>query len=179
MRKLVIVLMLAGIATGQAQVIQLDETRVNSKGVLVSSVGGGLNYHVVENYSNRFVKNPIAFMKENFDIKPFIKQMDGERNDSFRVEFRSQKGAFVAYFNRQGTLLSTTQRFKNIPLSSAISQQLVNEHKGWAMTKNLYMASGKGDLLDRELFKITLKNGNDMKRVKIIPNRSLQDLVSN
>ena len=177
MKNLLILFLLAGIATGHAQVIQLDEAKVTNTAKILSD--GDSRYIVLEDYNSQFMKNPIGFMKENFDIHLFIEDMEDQGYDFYVVEFRNRKGYLVANFDDRGELLSTSQRFKNIPLPHAISRELVSDYKGWSMTKNLYVASGKGDALDKEQYKITLKNGKSSQTVKIIPDRPSRGLASN
>ena len=178
MRKLVILFLLVGMTTGQSQIIQLDEARVNASSVKLNA-DGELKFSVVESYSNEFVKNPIAFMKKNFDIKLVMEEMKDKNYDTYEVEFRSQKGHLTANFDREGTLLGTVQAFRDIAVPINVARELVRNHKGWTMTKNQYLASGKGDLIDKELFRITLRNGEDTRRIKIIPDRSSRGLASN
>lgn len=178
MRKLVILFLLVGMTTGQAQIIQLEEARVNATNVMVKA-DGEFKFMVVESYTNEFIKNPIAFMKKNFDIHLVIKEMENQNFDSYVVEFKNRKGHLIANFDKEGKLLSTSQEFKNIALPLAVCRNLVTNHKGWSMTKNQYLASGAGDVLDKELYKITMKNGNQTRRVKIVPDRSPRGLASN
>lgn len=178
MKNLIILFLLAGIVTGQAQVIHLDEARVTNAAKIITN-GSNSKYVVLEDYSGQFMKNPIGFMKENFDIHLFIEQMKGENYESYVVEFRNKKGYLVANFDDQGNLVSTAQRFKNIPLPLSVARELVTDYKGWEMTKNLYIASGNGDALDKELYKVTMKNGKSSQNVKIIPDRPSRGLASN
>jgi len=170
--------LLAGIVTGHAQVIQLDEARVTNATKIITN-GNDTKYLVLEEYSGQFMKNPIAFVKENFDINSFIEEMKGEDDESYRVEFLNRKGLLVANFDTKGNLLGTTQKFKNISIPLSVARKLVVDHQGWEMTKNSYTASGKGDALDKELYRVTLKNGNSTRRVKIIPDRPSRGLASN
>lgn len=179
MKKLVYLLLLAGIATGQAQVIQLDEARVDARAVKITSNGEDLKYAVVEDYKGQFHQNPIAFMREKFDIHSLIEHKKGRHYDSYVVEFRNRKGYLEANFDEEGTLLGTSQKFKNIPLPIGIARELVTKHKGWTMKRNSYQASGKGDALDKEIYRITMRNGNKTRNVKFIPERSPAGLVSN
>jgi len=178
MRKLVILFLLVGFTTGQAQIIQLEEARVSAKNVKVKT-DAEIKFSVVENHANEFIKNPIAFMKKNFDIRLVIEEMKNPNYDSYVVEFRNSKGHLTANFDKEGALLSTVQTFKDIPVPLDVARELVKNHKGWKMTKNQYQASGKGELLDKEIYRITLKNGKETRRVKIIPVRSSRGLVSN
>lgn len=177
MKNLIIMFLLAGIVTGHAQVIQLDEARVTNATKIVAD--GELSYIVLEDYSGQFMKNPIKFMKENFDIHEFIGQSLDEPYDLYRVEFRNRKGFLIANFDDKGKLLSTSQRFKDIALPYSISKELVADYKGWKMTRNLYLASGKEDALDKEVYRITMQNGKSKKNVKIIPDRPTRGLASN
>ena len=179
MKKLVYLFLLAGIVTGQAQIIQLDEARVNARAVKIIANGEDLKYVVLEDYSGQFLKNPIAFMKENFDIHPLIKQLKEKNYVSYLVEFRNSRGYLEAHFDRKGKLISTAQKFRDIPLPLSVSRELVTNHKGWTMKKSLYLASGKGDAVDKELYRITLKNGNSTQNVKIIPASPSRGLASN
>ena len=45
------------------------------------------------------------------------------------------------------------------------------------MVKNTYTASGKSDQIDKELYRIKLKNGNKSQIVKIVPDRMGSDVV--
>lgn len=179
MKILFISILLAGIATGHAQVIQLDEARVKTDAAKVITNGGDSKILIPENYHGEFQKNPIAFIKENFDIHLHMDQLKDLQNESYKVEFKSKKGFLVADFDAKGKLLGTAQRFKNIPLPLTVTRKLATDYKGWGMTKNLYIATGKGDALDKELYRITMKNGKSSKNVKIIPDRPARGLASN
>lgn len=177
MKKFIILFLLAGIATGHAQIIHLEEARVTTTPKIISL--GDSRYVILEDYSGQFMKNPIGFMKENFNIHLYIEDMKGEDYDSYRVEFRNRKGSLVANFDDKGTLVSTSQRFKDIPLPLVIRKQLLANYGGWAMTKNLYIASGRGDEINKELYKVTMKNGKNLQRVKIVPDKQSRGLASN
>lgn len=173
MRKLLILFLLAGISAGQAQVIQLDEARIT---VQINPMEAASNdveskLAVMEDFNGQFHSNPLLFIKKNFKVAPYILELQngGEEYDSYLVEFRSEKGKLQARYSEEGELLSTTQRFKNIVVPRAIAHQLYRDHKGWAMVKNTYTASGQGDNLDKELYRIKMKNGKKSQIVKIRP----------
>ncbi|CAN5237957.1 hypothetical protein BH23BAC2_BH23BAC2_21700 [soil metagenome] len=182
MRKLLILFLLAGISAGQAQVIQLDEARVTFKPapVKITSHGGNLDLAIMEEYNGQFHSNPLLFIKKNFDVKPYVLQLKkgDEKFDSFLVEFRSNKGKLEARYSETGELLSTMQRFRDVPVPIAIAQQLYRDHKGWAMVNNTYVASGQGDKVEKELYRIKLKNGTSAQIVKIRPAKSTEGRIA-
>jgi hypothetical protein len=170
MKTLIVLLLLVGfISTSQAQQItELEETKVKfaPKAVKISSNLDNYNFVVEESFAGEFIKNPIEFMKENFDIKAFITSID---NDEFLVTFKSSKGYLEANYDKDGTLVKTSQRFKDIVLPLNVRRELYKNHKGWTMLQNKYMASGKGERIDREVYKIKLVNGNKKQNIKINP----------
>src|SRR5680860_1232900 len=80
--------------------------------------------------------------------------------------------------NYDGELTKTAQKFKNIPLPFNLRRELYTSYKGWNMVKNTYTASGKSDQIDKELYRIKLKNGNRSQIVKIVPERMGSDIVA-
>jgi hypothetical protein len=170
MKTLIVLLLLVGfISTSQAQQItELEETKVKfaPKAVKISSNLDNYNFVVEESFAGEFIKNPIEFMKENFDIKAFITSID---NDEFLVTFKSSKGYLEANYDKDGTLVKTSQRFNDIVLPLKVRRALYKNNKGWTMVQNKYMASGKGERIDREVYKIKLVNGNKKQNIKINP----------
>ena len=150
----------------QAQIIQLEETRVSYSPVSLYN-GNQYSVTVLEDYVGEFEKDPLAFMKNNFDIEEFISQVQNEDYEYFLVSFRSRKGELEAKFDKVGDLLNTNLKFTNILLPREINHQLYRDHKGWAMVKNVHIArTSKGDV-KKDLYRITLKKGNQKKNLKI------------
>ncbi len=178
MKTLIVLLLLVGfISTSQAQEItELEEAKVSfaHNAVKVSSNLDEYTVTVKENFTGEFIKNPIAFMKENFDINDFIAAIDNDKYEEYLVTFKSSKGYLEANYDKDGTLVKTTQRFKDIVLPLNVRRALYKNHKGWTMTQNKYLASGKSDRIDNEVYKIKLENGNKKQNVKIDP-RDLRD----
>jgi len=162
------------------------------KATTVTFVTDGISYLddnvfiVRENYSGEFSENPVKFMKENFDIQSYISYLDLKKgtdvqksnNESYDVTFSTNKGDLVAKFSKDGELVETSQNFKNILVPSNIREELYTNYKGWNMVKNTYTASGKSDQLDKEMYRIKLKNGNKSQIVKIAPDRMGSGIVA-
>ncbi len=172
MRSLIFsLLIIAATAVGHAQQIELEEAKVgfDSPDSKIVKDGDSYSFKVKEAYTGEFSDNPIAFMKSNFDIQGFIESFKNEDYDRYKVTFVSSQGMLEAVYNEEGELLKTYQRFTDIVVPSEVKHELYRTHKGWTMTKNKYTASGTGDLVDKELYKIKLENGNQTQRIKIDP----------
>lgn len=169
------------------EVTQLEETKVTFEPFVTDVVSylGNYSFIVEENYAGEFNKNPINFMKKNFNIKSFISYLDGRKPtdlqkshyESYQVSFSSNKGYLNAKFTKDGELEGTAQNFKNIVLPLNVRRELYTSYKGWNQVKNTYTASGKRDQIDKELYRIKIKNGNRSQIVKIVPDRMERDIV--
>lgn len=153
------------------QITQLEEAKVGFAPleVEVTEDGDSFTYTVSESFSGEFVDNPIAFMKANFDIQNFIAKYENRGYDSYQITFQNGKGYLLAEFDNDGEVVKTFQKFEDIPLPLDVRRELYNSNKGWTMTQNKYMASGRGELLEKEIYKIKLENGNSKRNVKIDP----------
>jgi hypothetical protein len=169
------------------EVTQLEATTVTFQPFVTDVISYLDNnaFVIRENYVGEFSKDPIKFMKENFDIQNFISFLDQKKStdfqethyESYRVKFSTNKGYLEAKFSTDGELKGTAQNFKNILVPLDIRRELYANYKGWNMVKNTYTASGTSDQIDKELYRIKLKNGNKSQIVKIVPDRMGSDIV--
>ncbi|MFV8225876.1 hypothetical protein [Christiangramia aquimixticola] len=171
MKKFIVLVLALGMAVGSfAQVIQLDETRLNfdpTAEIVFEDYQNGV-VKVKEKYAAQFQGDAIKFMIRNFDIQRFIQEANVNAGDIV-VTVKSSKGQLSASYDLDGNLLETSQRFTNINLPPSIRNQVYGNYQGWTMTKNKYMAFGKQDRIDKEKYIVILEKGNDRERVKIIP----------
>lgn len=171
MKTIVIILFLVfGMSTLQAQkTIRLDAATVTSRApkVVKTSNLQNFDFEVKEIYENQFMKNPIGFLLENFDVKSYNFKENGI--DYIQVSFISSKGHLNASFNKKGELMNTSQRFRDIVLPNKVLRDIYKDNMGWTMASNLYKASGKGSLIDKELYTVKFTQGKQKKYVKYVP----------
>ncbi len=170
------------------EVTQLEATTVTFEPFVTDVISylDNNSFIVKENHAGEFTKNPIKFMEQNFDIQNFISYLDKKKStdlqkshyESYRVTFSSNKGHLEAKFSKDGELTETAQNFKNILVPLNVRRELYTNYKGWNMVKNTYTASGKSDQIDKELYRIKLKNGNKSQIVKIVPDRMGSGIVT-
>jgi hypothetical protein len=151
------------------EVTVLDEARLfyaplNAE---VSQQGDSYIYNIKESASQKFARNPIAFMKANFDIQRFISQTAKENYHSYLVTFISNNGSLEADFDRNGKLLETRQKFDNVILPSAIRNNVFSNYKGYSLTKAKYSARTEGEILAKATYSIRLDNGTEKQNLKI------------
>ncbi len=185
MKKVVLFLfLLVGMGAMQAQkVIQLGEAHVgyNPDAIIVDSDLNSVGFTVKENYIGEFSKNPIQFMKQNFDFKALLSSIQNADDfDEYLVTFKSTKGYLEAVYSKKGYLVQTQQVFKDKVLPLDLRKQVFTNYQGWTMASNKYIASGKLDRIDKEYYKIKLENGNKSRNIKVVPGATtIVSLVSN
>lgn len=171
---IILMLLLMATTVGKAQgILQLEEANVVYAPVeaKITKVGDSYSYKVKEAYTGEFLENPIAFMKANFDIKSFMADTAEENYDSYLVNFSCSKGYLKAHYNDKGELIRTSQKFKDILLPHEIRQEVYRNNTGWTVTANKYVASGKHDMLDKQLYRVKLEKGSQKRVLKIDPRR--------
>ncbi len=177
---IVFLLIVCGVFTGQAQVVtQLKETKIEFAPYTIIATSDLDTYNVVlnEKYTGQFSNNALKFVKENFNAKKLIQSINEPGYDSYLVSFRSSKGFLNANYSKDGKLGASHQMFKDVLLPLEIRRELYTNHKGWTMVKNKYVASGNGDKLNKEIYRINLKKDNKRQNIKIIPSRIGSDRV--
>ncbi|MCM8570617.1 hypothetical protein NE848_14570 [Gramella jeungdoensis] len=165
-------LLIVATSIGHAQKItELEEAKVGFAplDVEVTENGDSFTYNVHESYAGQFVKDPIAFMKANFDIQNFIATYGDRNYDSYHLTFKSGQGFLKADFDKNGKIVKTYQKFKDIVLPLDVRRELYMAHKGWTMTENKYIASGRGEMLEKELYKIKIEDGSRSQNIKLDP----------
>ncbi len=171
MKNVSILFLLFFIATGQAQVIELEEAKVTYSSTAMEKLTNSTQVTMVikEEFTGQFFSDPISFAKKHFNVKLINTQGQSDQIETYRVHFKTKNGGLQAYFNNKGNLIYTFQKFKNLPLPNALAHDLYRDYKGWTVTKNVYIASGKADQIDKEIHKIKLVKGKEVQRIKIKP----------
>lgn len=158
--------------TGRSQdITQLEEARINLEPILPVQTSNPdvYRFEVNQGFAEDFIKNPLGFVKENFDINGFIASVAYKNYDAYQVRFSTKKGYLEADYSREGELTKSVQKFKDIFLPLDVRNELYRQTKGWEMVKNTYSARGNGDILEKEKYRIKVKNGNKSRIVKIDP----------
>ncbi len=157
-------------ATLQAQeIIELNETRVDYSPLFSEMTQQGNTYimKVRENHSREFEKDPLTFLRKNFNVLQFISLVKASDYDAYIVSFRSNKGSLNAEYDMDGNLEYISHRFRNVAMPYSLIQQVFKENEGWNVVKNVHVAYGKKGKIDRSFYKVTLKNGRQERKIKI------------
>lgn len=171
MKTLIITLMLSltALVMSAQEVTVLDEARLFYAPVNAQVVQDGDNYSytVKSNYGRQFARDPIGFLKANFDIRNFISHTANEDYHAYVVTLKSEHGMLVADYDKEGKLLQTRQNFDEVILPAAIRNNLHQAYDGYTVTKAKYTARTKGEILEKAVYKVRLQHENDTENIKI------------
>lgn len=87
--------------------------------------------------------------------------------DAFEVFFKENNGSIIATYDRDGKILQTHERFKNIALPPKVRNYLYLEYPGWIISKDIYMVSyyDHGEIL--KTCKVQLSKGKAKKNLAL------------
>ncbi|MCG2419234.1 hypothetical protein K8089_09385 [Aequorivita sp. F47161] len=164
-----IIFILTATVLSAQEVTVLDEARLfyAPLNVVITQDGDSYVYNIKESQSRQFARDPIGFMKANFDIQSFITHTADKKYHAYLVTFKSSNGSLEADFDSKGRLLETRQQFKNVILPANLRSDVHKAYQGYTLTKTKYTARTKGEILANAKYKIRLENGKDKQHLKI------------
>lgn len=169
MEKLVIFIAfaLSAVICNAQEVIELEEAKIELSPVSdLTNSGNSFLVNVEESYIGEFEKDPLAFVKDNFDFKDVIAEIGNDDYSLYQVRFITQKGELKVHFDQDGKKLGHFLRFKNMLVPVELMHQLYRDNKGWTAVKTLHYATEYGNH-QKDFYKITMKKGNQTRKLKI------------
>lgn len=158
MKNLVFTVLLLGILTPVgAQVITLEE-------VLIYPVKYKYLLEVVDEDTDKSVMN-LEMEVAKFDVTK--EDYYSDEYDSYNVSFYIPEGYAVAAYDKEGNLLRTIERFKDVKLPRAVSKALAKRFPQWTVEKDIYKVIYSDKKWDsKKIYKLKLTNGDKTIRVK-------------
>ncbi|GAA4272764.1 nicotinate-nucleotide adenylyltransferase [Aquimarina gracilis] len=100
-----------------------------------------------------------------YDIKS--SDIYNDEYDHYEVAFYIPEGKILAAYDKDGKVLRTVEKFKNVKLPVSVSQSIQKRFPGWNVTKDVYLVNfhdKKG--VTKKMYKLRLENGDKLIRVK-------------
>ena len=161
MTKLVLGLLALGLTIpASAQIIKTEQ--------LSEVVVYATNYKYLQNVNTEEVASvPVELLERKvaaFNLK------DSEYYEDdwgvYSINFYIPNGRILAAYDSEGKLLRTAERFKNVKLPKAVKKAVSDRYPGWKITKDVYLVNYNEDRGVTKKYKIKLKKGDDIVRVK-------------
>ncbi|QED37711.1 carbon-nitrogen hydrolase family protein [Antarcticibacterium arcticum] len=158
MKNLILGLFLFGLTTQlSAQIIELPEIEIV-----------GVNYKYLAAAGESDAPIPVKMLQRQaavYDIK--AAEFYDDEYDNYSISFFIPEGRILASYDKDGNVLRTIEKYKNLDLPPAVSQAISKNYNGWTMTKNAYLVNyhdRKG--VTKKEYKILLEKDNQRMRVK-------------
>lgn len=139
-------------------------SQVNLPEVFISSV----KYKYLVAADNRNLAQPIKLL-ENQAASYDIKKADFYEDDyeTYYITFYLPTGYVLATYDKDGKLLRTAERYKNVLLPKAVAQTLSKTYPGWSIPKDVYLVTYENEKGATKVWKVLLKQGDNRLKVKL------------
>ena len=87
--------------------------------------------------------------------------------DYYTVSFYIPDGRIVAAYDRDGNIIRTIEKFESVKLPKDVRDAVFDRFPNWTLDKDVYYVNYRTNTDTRKVYKIKLKNGSEVLRVKI------------
>ena len=161
-------LFLGFVIQGQSQIL-LKEAKVEYKAtpMKIDPATNALVLKLQESKIGEFSKDPLGYVRSNFDISKLVSENKEAGYAMYEVVFKSTNGHLTARFDRNGDLTSSFQNFKNVSLPDEVRLEAERTFKNGKIVSNHYKASSRSWQLEDENYILKIRDGEKLKRLKI------------
>lgn len=86
--------------------------------------------------------------------------------DTYFVSFYLPEGEILAAYDKDGKLIRTAEKYKNVKLPSAVAKAVTERFPKWRISKDVYVVNYYGEGGATKRYKLLLENGNKRLRIK-------------
>lgn len=111
---------------------------------------------------------PVKLLEQkvaNFDLKN--SEFYEDEYAEYVISFYIPEGKVLAAYDKDGKLLRTAERYKDIDLPRSIKESVAIRFPGWTITKDMYLVTFYDQKGISKRYKLKLENGNKSLRVKM------------
>ncbi|WP_375324919.1 nicotinate-nucleotide adenylyltransferase [Flagellimonas sp. GZD32] len=162
MKKLLLVLFVMGIvAPMQSQIIKTEE--------LSEVIVYATNYKYLNSIDTKEEASlPVEMLRRKvaaFDVKSSEYYQDDY--EVYHINFYIPEGKILAAYDKDGKIIRTAERFKNINLPSSVKAAVLERFPGWTITKDTYITHYYDKKGVSKKYKLKLENGDKILRIKV------------
>ena len=139
-----------------AQITELPEIKIVA-----------VNYKYLDAAGGEDVAEPVKLLQREvaaFDLKNSEYYQD--EYDTYFISFFLPEGKILASYDRDGKLLRTAEKFKDIALPKAVAKAVAERFPQWTVSKDVYLVNYHDTKGASKRYKLLLENGDKRMRVK-------------
>ncbi len=91
-----------------------------------------------------------------------------DRYDTYTVSFYIPEGRIVAAYDKDGVVIRTIEKFKNVKLPIAVTQAINERYPKWTLAKNAYSVNYyPNNAKAKKQYKVKLENNGEVIRIEL------------
>jgi hypothetical protein len=162
MKKTILGLLALGLATqGYSQIVKTEQL---SEVTVVAT-----NYKYLNSVNTQEVASvPVELLERKvaaFDIKSSDFYQDDY--NLYNITFYIPDGKVLAAYDKDGKLLRTAEKFKDINLPVVVKEAILDRFPEWTITQDVYLVNYHDSKGVNKRYKLKLENGDKILRVKV------------
>lgn len=159
MKKLILIILLLALSSQVfSQVIELKE-------VVITAV----NYkylNAVDSDENSMSVQELEEKVAMFDLKS--SEFYNDEYDTYNINFYIPDGKILAAYDKDGKLIRTIEKFKNVKLPKAVIEAVTKRFPNWSIVSDVYQVSFHRDNdVAKKQFKVRIENGDQKMKLKL------------
>ena len=167
MKNLIIGLVILGLTT-----IGFAQDRSNEFEVALEEVEVlGVNNNYLNAIGYKYAAVPVKLLAQkaaSFDLEySNCLKADYEKQEYY-VQFKIPQGEILAVYDKDGEIIRTSEKFKDISLPLAVTNAIVNKYPGWKISNDIYSVTYIKDAELNKIYKLFIEKSNIGKRVIMI-----------
>lgn len=87
--------------------------------------------------------------------------------DEYFVTFYIPEGKVLAAYDKDGNILRTVEKYKNINLPKAVKESILMSYPNWTISKDIYLVNYHLDKGATKKYKLKLESGDKTLRIKV------------
>lgn len=126
-----------------------------------------VNYKYLDAAGDEDAAFPVKQLQQQvaeYDIKKA--NFYADEYDFYTVNFFIPEGKILASYDRDGNLLRTAEKFKDVALPQAVRDAIGERFPNWSMTGDVYRVNYHEGKEVKKRYKVLLENGDQRMRIK-------------
>lgn len=87
--------------------------------------------------------------------------------DYYQINFYIPEGKILAAYDKDGKIIRTAERFKDVALPNSVKEAVMDRFPGWTVTKDVYVVRYHENKGVTKTYKLRLENGDERIKVKV------------
>jgi hypothetical protein len=140
---------------------------VFSQELLPEVTVSAVKYKYLSAVDQKEMAQPVKFLERQaaeFDVKN--SEFYDDEYDEYSISFYIPNGYILATYDKDGKLLRTAEKYKNVSLPSVVAQAVVQRFPQWSISNDVYLVTYKDESGAKKVWKLLLRNGDKRLRVK-------------